>query len=470
MTSALETAIDLIQSDKLAAKTYFSAFVRDHPEDWRGHFYLAACLANQLAYGDAIGHLERTNDLRPDDPLVCFNLGYCHRQTGNLTLAVFFLAKSAELSGWRDPRCVAVLASTLCELGHTDRALAAISRVDHKSALDPILDFYRFIIGGDSQRTATDLRRKLRSLRSNQDTVDYLVSFSMKHDFFRYSIIDDKYDLSRLISAHQIRHGLDPWDYHPETYRLPAETDALTHAHGSNPGIHWIVKARNLSGGQAAQVVTDPYESGAAEGRIVQRYISNPYLLEDRKFNLRVYFVITSLDPLEVRLWNDGIVFIAPQPFSLDPKDLSNPMIHIANLLTAGKELDKFPLATLNGHILSFADLLAYDGLGPKQRDAFRSGIVGLVEMFCQAMRSTGIFEQQMSLAADPAYPPKFIGLDVIIDEQLKPWLLEAERYAGVGGVFSVTKGINDRFKCDYLDLVLGDVPRSSELFTVIRP
>ena len=139
MTSDLETAIGLIQSDKLAAKTFFSEFVRDHPEDWRGHFYLAACLANQLAYGDAIRHLERTNDLRPDDPLVCFNLGYCHRQTGNLTLAVFFLAKSTELSGWRDPRCVAVLASTLCELGHTDRALKAISRVDHKSALDPIL-------------------------------------------------------------------------------------------------------------------------------------------------------------------------------------------------------------------------------------------------------------------------------------------------------------------------------------------
>ena len=44
MTSDLETAIGLIQSDKLAAKRFFSEFVRDHPEDWRGHFYLAACL------------------------------------------------------------------------------------------------------------------------------------------------------------------------------------------------------------------------------------------------------------------------------------------------------------------------------------------------------------------------------------------------------------------------------------------
>lgn len=85
-------------------------------------------------------------------------------------------------------------------------------------------------------------------------------------------------------------------------------------------------------------------------------------------------------------------------------------------------------------------------------------------------MRSTGIFEQQLSLGAAPAYPPKFIGLDIIFDEHLKPWLLEAERYAGVGGVFAVTKGINDRFKRDYFDLVLGDVPDDSKLFTVIRP
>ena len=351
MKTDFEAAVGLIENNKLAAIKFFSEFVRDHPGDWRGYFYFAACLSNQLAYVDAVKQLERAYDLRPDDPLICFNLGYCHRQTGNLTLAVYFLEKSASLSRWKDPRQVAVLASTLCELGHTDRALSAISRVDHKSASDPILDFYRFIIGGTNKPAESSLGRKLRSLRSNQDAVDYLVSFSMKHDFFRYTIIDDKYYLSQLISTHQKRQGRNPWDYHPETYQLPAESDALASAHGSGSDIHWIVKARNLSGGQAARVVTDPHEFGSAEGSIVQRYISNPYLLEDRKFNLRVYFVVTSLDPLEVRLWNDGIVFIAPQPFSLDPKDLGNPMIHVANLLTSGKELDKFPLAILKGHI-----------------------------------------------------------------------------------------------------------------------
>ena len=292
----------------------------------------------------------------------------------------------------------------------------------------------------------------------------------MKYDFFRYNVIDDKYYLAKLISGHQERQGRNPWDYHPETFLLPDDGDALTTAHHSGTDIHWIVKARNLSGGQAARVVADPRDSGSDDGMIAQRYIANPFLLEGRKFNLRVYFVITSLKPLEVRLWHDGIVFIAPQPFSLDPEDLANPMVHVANLLISGKELDKFPLSTLKGHILSFSDLLAYDGLRPNDDDAFRSGTAGLVEMFCQAMRSTGIFEQQLSLGATPAYPPKFIGLDIIFDEHRKPWLLEAERYAGVGGVFSVTKGINNRFKRDYFDLILGDVPRDSELFTVIRP
>lgn len=164
----LEAAIGMIQSDKLAAKSFFSDFVRDHPNDWRGFFYLAACLSNRLAYSDAVEHLERTNDLRPDDPLVCFNLGYCHRQTGNLTLAVFFLRKSADSSRWEDPRAAAVLASTLCELGHRDQALNVISRVDQKNSLNPILDFYRSIIGGNDDRITVDLGRKLRLMGRDQ--------------------------------------------------------------------------------------------------------------------------------------------------------------------------------------------------------------------------------------------------------------------------------------------------------------
>ena len=41
---------------------------------------------------------------------------------------------------------------------------------------------------------------------------------------------------------------------------------------------------------------------------IVQRYIHNPYLIEGKKFDFRFYAVLTSVDPLRVYLYDEGLV------------------------------------------------------------------------------------------------------------------------------------------------------------------
>lgn len=466
----LDAAVAMIESDKQAAKTAFTRCVRDYPDDWRGYFYLAACLSNQLDYEGAIRHLGEANALSPDDPLIHFNLGYCQRQLGHHVEAVANLETSARIYNWRDPRCTAVLASTFSILGENGKALEAISRARSNGVQHPILDFYQFIIDSANASKNINLKDQLVRHCRDQDVVDYLVAFSMKYDFFRYNILDDKYSLASLIAAYQRQQNLDPWAYHPETYLLPEEADLHCEAAKSNLGSHWIIKARNLSGGQGAHVVKGPVKETQTADRIAQRYITEPYLLEGRKFNLRIYFVIVSTDPLEVHLWRDGVVFIAPQPFSLKPDDLGQATIHIANLLTVGKEAENFPLATIKSHILSLKDMLALDVFTPNHREAIEERVSDLVIRFCQAVGATGLFEEQARLGPAPGFPPKFLGLDIIFDKHLKPWLLEAERYPGIGGVFSTTKNINNRFKTDYLDLVLGNLRFDNDKFMTIHP
>lgn len=44
---------------------------------------------------------------------------------------------------------------------------------------------------------------------------------------------------------------------------------------------------------------------------IVQKYISNPFLFEGLKFDLRVYVLVAGCDPLRIYIYNEGIVRLA---------------------------------------------------------------------------------------------------------------------------------------------------------------
>jgi tubulin polyglutamylase TTLL6/13 len=55
--------------------------------------------------------------------------------------------------------------------------------------------------------------------------------------------------------------------------------------------------------------LTRTYENvSSTEPLVVQRYLTDPYLIEGLKFDLRVYIVVTSCDPLRVYMFKVGRV------------------------------------------------------------------------------------------------------------------------------------------------------------------
>ena len=53
---------------------------------------------------------------------------------------------------------------------------------------------------------------------------------------------------------------------------------------------------------------------------IVQEYVDKPFLLEGFKFDLRVYVLVTSCDPLRIFLYPDGLVRMGTEQY-LAPTD-----------------------------------------------------------------------------------------------------------------------------------------------------
>ena len=154
----------------------------------------------------------------------------------------------------------------------------------------------------------------------------------------------------RLAKRHQHfqqEFGKDQFNFIPETFSLVEEREEVLLAMTSRaspgarrdgepeePGGVWIVKPVGLSRGRGIFLTTSPMAlpTRDATGRamLVQRYLAHPYLIKERKFDLRVYVLITGVSPLKVYVYKDGFIRFAPEVYN-GGADISNTCAHITN-------------------------------------------------------------------------------------------------------------------------------------------
>jgi|LauGreDrversion4_2_1035121.scaffolds.fasta_scaffold170820_1 hypothetical protein len=109
----------------------------------------------------------------------------------------------------------------------------------------------------------------------------------------------------------------------PETYVLPLELERFqsvfnSKAKGKNL---WIVKPSCSSQGKGIYLLNSlsqlPKFDHNNETFVVSRYIENPLLLGGHKFDLRIYVLVTSYDPLRVYVYREGLVRFASEKYDL---------------------------------------------------------------------------------------------------------------------------------------------------------
>lgn len=63
----------------------------------------------------------------------------------------------------------------------------------------------------------------------------------------------------------------------------------------------------------------------------MSRYIARPHLINGLKYDLRIYVLVTSFDPLKVYLFKDGLVRFATEKYSCNMKCLKKKFMHLTN-------------------------------------------------------------------------------------------------------------------------------------------
>jgi tubulin--tyrosine ligase like protein 10 len=161
---------------------------------------------------------------------------------------------------------------------------------------------------------------------------------------------------------------------------------------------------------------------------IIQRYITDVLLLNERKSEIRVYWSILSIDPLRVVIYPEGTVRLTTQKFKLG--DYDNPLIHVANVYQQKMHKDYDPDAILKWNFPVLDEYISKDcGLaeaGWLERDLMPK-IKRCLEYVARAV-------QHHLIEGKPKEGIFFglFGADFILDKNLTPWLAEIQKGPGL--------------------------------------
>jgi hypothetical protein len=153
--------------------------------------------------------------------------------------------------------------------------------------------------------------------------------------------------------------------------------------------------------------------------------------------------LVTSLDPFRAYLQNEGIVRFAPEPYDISDASLADVHAHITNTalhkdhpkLVVSQKAEEENVGAV-WSLSAYLDRLKADGVDVA---VLRDELKALARGFLRTVHAEGVFQAQAKFPRR-AFPAKLFGLDVLVDADAKPWLIEAQRKPAMAGTPLVQK------------------------------
>eukprot|EP01135_Chromosphaera_perkinsii_P005042 Nk52_evm19s311 gene=Nk52_evmTU19s311 len=235
--------------------------------------------------------------------------------------------------------------------------------------------------------------------------------------------------LSKNIQSMQIKFSKGEFNFLPQTFCMPEDSSRLQRVMEQRKGNSlWIVKPAASARGIGIKVIKKWAQVPKKKHVVVQRYVSNPYLIDGLKFDMRLYVYVSSLDPLRIYLYDDGLARFATTKYTKSKKKISSRYMHLTNysLNKKSKNFIKNTDADLDntGSKWSLKALKTYLRKEGVDVDGLWAKIEDLIVKTILSADSTLYTTMKLNVKSDKSCHELF-GVDVMLDDSLKPWLME---------------------------------------------
>ncbi|XP_068768162.1 probable tubulin polyglutamylase TTLL9 [Struthio camelus] len=210
---------------------------------------------------------------------------------------------------------------------------------------------------------------------------------------------------------------------------MPLEYHLFVEEFRKNPGITWIMKPVGRSQGKGIFLfrklkdiidwkkdgvhTDDQKDETQVEVYVAQQYIENPYLIGGRKFDLRVYVLVTSYVPLKAWLYRDGFARFSNTRFTLNSID--DHYVHLTNVAVQKTAPDYDPEKGCKWMIQQLRQYLT----AKHGAELVEVLFADMDNIFIKSLQSV----QKVIISDKHCF--ELYGYDILIDQNLKPWLLE---------------------------------------------
>ena len=232
-----------------------------------------------------------------------------------------------------------------------------------------------------------------------------------------------------------------PSQYQQQSENCAAHSTATTSSHQNQHVFHHHYQQ------QQQQQQNNATINICKENYVAQKYIHNPLLIGGRKFDMRLYVLVLSFSPLVAYVYREGFARFSSKRYESKIKSNSteNYLVHLTNHSVQKKRDSynasvcdlKWPLHKLRRHIRSTFDARA--------EEACFKEIECMIKLSCDAVKSSMIRDERCF---------ELYGYDVMLDEHLKPWLIEVNASPSMTADSASDKELKTRVFEDVLNCV----------------
>ncbi|XP_007484954.1 probable tubulin polyglutamylase TTLL2 [Monodelphis domestica] len=246
-------------------------------------------------------------------------------------------------------------------------------------------------------------------------------------------------------------YGASLYAFSPLTFIMPyeyikfvAEYSREKEALGKKPS-YWICKPAKLSRGRGIKIFSDLKDLIFDCTTVVQKYISNPFLIAKYKCDLRVYVCVAGFWPLTIYIYQEGLARFATEQFDLT--NLKNNCAHLTNssINIAGASYKKNKVGVGRGCKWTLTRFFSY----------LRSNDVD--DLLLWQRINHLVILTMLSIAPSVPFVSncfELFGFDILIDDKFKPWLLEVNYSPGLSLDCSIDESVKRKLIHDIIELM----------------
>ena len=216
------------------------------------------------------------------------------------------------------------------------------------------------------------------------------------------------------------------FDFIPESYILPNEYIYLKDKMDKNPNQCWIIKPVASSQGRGIFLTKDINDIMNNCSMIASRYIMNPFLINKKKFDLRIYVLVPSIVPLRIYRYTEGLTRFSANEYNSDKNDrcahLTNYAVNKGNKnYVQNKKPFDIDYNSSKWTLASFRQYLEEHNISSENIFGKIDDIIIKTLISCENSLNNAIIKY----CAFQENCFELYGFDILVDENLNCWLME---------------------------------------------